>query len=542
MAKAKTRQAKVRKLMDDTLTGELLEEALKQSGQESEKLDKGPSDSVPETQKDDPDGDTPDRKAAEDPDQKATEDAREHTAQTWPESWSGATAWGSWGNFGWNDWSWGAGWYDRDWNCSQQALSEEHLHWRNRSESLQSGSFGSQATYDRKWSQGSLATPPYKRSASVDSELAAAFQRLDTVDRLLDNELPQVAKTLDKSFDEAVTPDKKAISAPTSTTATAPTPDIGPDNKKTPQTQTTEDKTTEATEAAATMDGGKSEKTDKKDDEGSKAAKKAADQVEKKKAAHARYMRYWRSVHGGAPKCKKTPTEIRKMGAGAKGGYLVCMAVSTNLPAKFGVENADAIVLRKLNDDRLRDTEVKKHPDLPDAMDMMQFLIFDSEVEIDQEEEVMEMLYKLAEGDDSGNSMSSDSTSEKKQKKDKKDKKQKKVGVGRKDKKQGKKTKKDKDQDQSQKELKQAIAKAGKKIQEKVELDKQSAQMLWEAEQNLKQARSDMQNALDTKESLDAVLRLATLLNTAITGFEQAATVIKGQAKPKAKAKAEKSK
>ena len=92
----------------------------------------------------------------------------------------------------------------------------------------------------------------------------------------------------------------------------------------------------------------------------------------------------------------------------------------SEIEAKFGVENAEAIILRKLNDEKLRESEVKKHPDLPDSIEMMQFLIFDSEVEIDQEEEVMEMLYKLAEADDSGSSMSSDSSSHGKKQKDKK--------------------------------------------------------------------------------------------------------------------------
>ena len=69
----------------------------------------------------------------------------------------------------------------------------------------------------------------------------------------------------------------------------------------------------------------------------------------------------------------------------------------SEIETKFGLDSAEAIILRKMNDEKLRETEIKKHPDLPDSIDMMQFLIFDSEVEIDQEEEVMEMLYKLAE-------------------------------------------------------------------------------------------------------------------------------------------------
>ena len=99
-----------------------------------------------------------------------------------------------------------------------------------------------------------------------------------------------------------------------------------------------------------------------------------------------------------------------------------------DIERKFGVESAEAIILRKLNDEKLREAEVKKHPDLPDSIDMMQFLIFDSEEEIEQEEEVMEMLYKLAEGDDSSDSIiSNDSSSADKKKKKKKDKKPKKA-------------------------------------------------------------------------------------------------------------------
>ena len=90
---------------------------------------------------------------------------------------------------------------------------------------------------------------------------------------------------------------------------------------------------------------------------------------------------------------------------------------------KFGFESAEAIILRKLHDEKLRQTEVKAHPDLPDSVDMMQFLIFDSEEEIEQEEDVMEMLYKLADGSDSECSMSSDDDSSSRKKKDKKDKK-----------------------------------------------------------------------------------------------------------------------
>ena len=265
-------------------------------------MKEGLSDAVPETQKD---GETPDEKATED-------------VHTWPESWSGATAWESWGDFGWKDWSWGGGWYDSAWN--QQAHSQEHLQWRERSKSLGSGSYGGYP-YGRQWSQASLETPDYKRSGSLDSELAAAFQRLDTVDRLGDKDLPQVAKSLGESFEDAVTPDKKANPTPTTTSpqtslpssqqsspspSQTETPSKAPDAcKKIPETETKPEKKTEAKGAEAKQEGSKSEKTDDKQAEGSKeskAEKKAAEQVEKKKAAHARYMRYWRSVHGGVPR------------------------------------------------------------------------------------------------------------------------------------------------------------------------------------------------------------------------------------------------
>ena len=131
-------------------------------------------------------------------DQTKPEDHHATDGHEWPESWSGATAWQSWGN--WSDWTWGAGWHKSDWKSDwdQQPLSQEHVQWRNRTASLRSYSEDSQSFYGRGWSKDTLETPAYRKSGSLDSELAAAFQRLDTVDRLADSELPKVA--LDKSL------------------------------------------------------------------------------------------------------------------------------------------------------------------------------------------------------------------------------------------------------------------------------------------------------------------------------------------------------
>ena len=79
--------------------------------------------------------------------------------------------------------------------------------------------------------------------------------------------------------------------------------------------------------------------------------------------------------------------------------------------AKFGEASADAIILRKMNDPTLMHSEIKRHPDLPDSVELMQFLILDMEQEIEEEEEVMSLLYKLAEAkdDDSSSGSSGDS-------------------------------------------------------------------------------------------------------------------------------------
>ncbi|CAE7621468.1 unnamed protein product [Symbiodinium sp. CCMP2592] len=353
-----------------------------------------------------------------------------NAGSSWPDSWANATSWDSWGNNRWSQWSWGGGWdsSQHDWNYKD--LSEDHLSWRRRHSSIDSLSDAqaSPQAWHRAWSQES-----YKSSSSLQSELIAGFQRLNTIDRTHDKDLAKVAANLEKKFEAAKSPDKSGI--PTPTTATpqgSPSPSSSqqssPAPEKAPQdaSEKPQDKTKVSKEQSEQKQPDGTEKTtaDQKDtDKGKqedeteegKAAKKAAAAAERKKKAHARYMRYFRSVHGGDLNSEKNSVMFEawlNCGGNWKQSqlYINCKTkniskrkgvrkwmLRTDIEAKFGVENAEAIIVRKLNDEKLRDTEVKKHPDLPESLDMMQFLIFDSEEEIEQEEEVMEMLYKLAE-------------------------------------------------------------------------------------------------------------------------------------------------
>ena len=118
--------------------------------------------------------------------------------------------------------------------------------------------------------------------------------------------------------------------------------------------------------------------------------------------------------------CKSTSSSVRK-------GVRRWMTKS-ELTSRHGEDNAEAIILRKLQDPTLCTSEVKKHPDLPDSLELMQFLCLDSEVQVEKEEEIMSMLYKVAEAPDSSSSDSSSDSGKKKTKKgSNKEKKTKKV-------------------------------------------------------------------------------------------------------------------
>ena len=82
--------------------------------------------------------------------------------------------------------------------------------------------------------------------------------------------------------------------------------------------------------------------------------------------------------------------------------------------AKFGETSADAIILRKQGDEKLRVSEIRRHPELPESDDLVQYLILDTSKEVDEEEEIMEQLYSAADESSSSSSSSSSKTSKKK--------------------------------------------------------------------------------------------------------------------------------
>ena len=88
------------------------------------------------------------------------------------------------------------------------------------------------------------------------------------------------------------------------------------------------------------------------------------------------------------------------------------------LVQRFGQDNAEALIMRKLQDPVHLEREVRRHPDLPDSVEMMQFLVLDMEQVSTEREDVIEMLYRLAEKKDSESSGSTHSSEEKPKKKE----------------------------------------------------------------------------------------------------------------------------
>ena len=73
---------------------------------------------------------------------------------------------------------------------------------------------------------------------------------------------------------------------------------------------------------------------------------------------------------------------------------------------KFGMEGAEAIILRKLEDEKIRKTEVRMHPEAPTCQNLMQFLTLNMEKEVDSTETCVNRLYEAAEQSDSDSSSS----------------------------------------------------------------------------------------------------------------------------------------
>ena len=93
------------------------------------------------------------------------------------------------------------------------------------------------------------------------------------------------------------------------------------------------------------------------------------------------------------------------------------------------MDNADTIILRKLNDPVLCEREARRHPELPDAEDLVQHFILDTSKCVDTTEDLMEQLYSCVDRSSSSESSASSASAGAKKKakrkssKDTKDKK-----------------------------------------------------------------------------------------------------------------------
>ena len=73
------------------------------------------------------------------------------------------------------------------------------------------------------------------------------------------------------------------------------------------------------------------------------------------------------------------------------------------IAAKYqSAEVARDIVLVKLENPALAQTQVRFHPDLPGRMEHRQFLVYDYAEEVDQNDEVLESLFLVEDGDSDG--------------------------------------------------------------------------------------------------------------------------------------------
>ncbi|CAE7212823.1 unnamed protein product [Symbiodinium sp. CCMP2592] len=173
--------------------------------------------------------------------------------------------------------------------------------------------------------------------------------------------------------------------------------------------------------------------------------------------------------------------------------------------AKFGETSADAIILRKLGDEKLKNSEVRRHPELPESDELVQYLILDTSKFVEQEEEIMEQLYSAAEVDSSSSESSDSSASTKKAKKDK--------AVDEVLEELKKKQEEDK---------KLVINKAGKKIQDLKTAEEDCANLgtnvreaaekdLKESADSLKANRGNLQDAVDKKVGFFQAIFTATM-------------------------------
>ena len=154
-----------------------------------------------------------------------------------------------------------------------------------------------------------------RKSSTLDSELAAALQRLDTLDRTSDckPELAATPQNIGAKLDAVSTPPKDVKDAtPPTTPGGSPPSSRGSSGSPEAQKKAAEAAAAKEKPPASSQAAPANEKKDDKPaaDEEDTEEKKEAKQLEaekNRKAAHARYMRYWRSVYGGGPSSDAVP-------------------------------------------------------------------------------------------------------------------------------------------------------------------------------------------------------------------------------------------
>ena len=212
-------------------------------------------------------------------------------------AWNEDRGWGYW--YGREGWGWGGYSCDGNWKWDHVQPADQRLGHAESKESLASAP---------RSIPPETPEPLIRKGSSLDSELLAAFSRLDTQDRHRSPAMAKVASTLEQQFESACTPDKTSKDAPTPSTSPGKSPNTStsvantqdsatsspsknpgdPDSKEKDTKGVNNEATKEAT-AAPTPDEGKT---------GEDADAKLEALAKRKKAAHAKYMRYWRSVHG----------------------------------------------------------------------------------------------------------------------------------------------------------------------------------------------------------------------------------------------------
>ena len=77
---------------------------------------------------------------------------------------------------------------------------------------------------------------------------------------------------------------------------------------------------------------------------------------------------------------------------------------------RFGETGAQALVDHKLADEELSQKEVRRHPSAPECKELMQYLVLDTEVEVDERSETVSQLFAAAEESSSESEASGDSS------------------------------------------------------------------------------------------------------------------------------------